>query len=86
MTQTAEAATPATFLVPDQPLAFGEHLRLVGSAPELGGWNPEQGLVLDWAEGDNWSTQAALPAGAIEFKVWHAHLLRDVCRSDFQCV
>lgn len=67
--QVAEASTSATFTVPAQPLAFGEHLRLVGSAHELGGWDPESGLALEWGEGDNWSAEALLPAGAVEFKV-----------------
>ena len=59
----------ATFTVPAQPLAFGEHLRLVGSVPEMGDWEPEAGLALEWSEGDNWSAAATLPAGAVEFKV-----------------
>lgn len=65
--QVADAT--ATFTVPSQPLAFGEHLRLVGSAERLGAWDPAAGLALEWAEGDNWSADAALPEGAIDFKV-----------------
>ena len=62
--------------MPAQPLAFGEHLRLVGSAEQLGGWDPAAGLTLEWAEGDNWSAEAALPDGAIEFKVGLAYMCR----------
>lgn len=69
--QAADAT--ATFTVPSQPLAFGEHLRLVGSAEQLGSWDPAAGLTLEWAEGDNWSAEAALPEGAIEFKVLPTH-------------
>lgn len=73
--QVAETSTSAQFTVPAQPLAFGEHLRLVGSAPKLGGWDPEAGLALEWAEGDNWSAEASLPAGVVEFKVLRGLLL-----------
>jgi hypothetical protein len=65
----AAGAAATSFTVPAQPLAFGEHLRLVGSLPELGAWDPEAGLKLDWSDGDNWSAEAALPPGAVEFKV-----------------
>lgn len=67
--QVAASATAATFTVPAQPLAFGEHLRLVGSVPELGSWEPEAGLKLEWGDGDTWSTAADLAHGAVEFKV-----------------
>lgn len=81
--QIAEAATSATFTVPSQPLAFGEHLRLVGSAPELGGWDPSEGLALEWAEGDNWTAEASLAAGAIEFKVRLAACPGDTLHEDW---
>ncbi len=68
----AAAAASTTFTVPAQPLAFGEHLALVGSAPELGVWEPQSGLKLEWADGDNWSAQAELAPGAVEFKVLNA--------------
>lgn len=58
--------------MPAQPLAFGEHLALVGSVAALGVWEPESGLKLEWAAGDNWSAQTEMAPGAVEFKVRNA--------------
>jgi len=62
-------AARSTFTVPDFGVAFGEHLRLVGSSTALGDWQPNEGLALEWSEGNNWTASVELPAGAIEFKV-----------------
>lgn len=50
-------------------VAFGEHLRIVGSSDALGGWDPVGGLALEWAEGDDWYGEATLAPGACGFKV-----------------
>lgn len=34
---------------------FGEHLRLVGAAPELGAWDVAAAPELAWSEGHVWS-------------------------------
>jgi len=46
---------------------FGQHLRVVGSAPELGGWNPASAPELSWNDGDVWTGSVAL-AGDAAFK------------------
>ncbi len=57
------------FRVPACALAFGEHLRVVGSCTELGGWDPAAAPALEWAEGDNWTAAVALPPGQHAFKL-----------------
>ncbi|GFH14515.1 CBM20 domain-containing protein, partial [Haematococcus lacustris] len=42
---------------------------LVGSAPELGGGQPDASPTLSWSQGDMWSTEVALGPGAYDFKV-----------------
>ncbi|KAJ9520631.1 hypothetical protein QJQ45_007520 [Haematococcus lacustris] len=50
-------------------VGFGEVLKLVGSAPELGGGQPDASPTLSWSQGDMWSTEVALGPGAYDFKV-----------------
>lgn len=53
-------------------VAFGEHLRVVGSAEGLGAWNVEAAPVMTWGEGDVWSVTVDLPAGTeAAFKFVH---------------
>ena len=40
----------------------GEYLVLVGSVPELGEWDPIKGCVMEWSEGDVWSTAVEFDA------------------------
>jgi hypothetical protein len=66
---TATAVT-VSVTVPDCVLQFGEHLRLVGSCAELGGWDPSAAPALIWHSGHVWRCQLALPAGAaLAFKL-----------------
>lgn len=57
------------FHVPACQLAFGEHLRVVGSCAQLGGWDPAAAPALEWTEGDNWTASVALPPGQHAFKL-----------------
>ncbi|PRW33525.1 hypothetical protein C2E21_7668 [Chlorella sorokiniana] len=57
------------FQVPACALAFGEHLRLVGSCAELGNWDTALAPALEWAEGDTWTVAVALPPGHHAFKL-----------------
>ena len=50
--------------VPGCTLPFGSHLRLVGGAPSLGGWDPDAAPALAWAEGDDWHATLDLDDGA----------------------
>lgn len=71
-TRPAVPAPPSLvvdFLVDGLALPFGDSAVVVGSAPELGSWNPQRGLVLQWGEGDTWSSRAQLSPGEISFKV-----------------
>ena len=48
---------------------FGDQLRLVGSAKELGEWDAAEGLQMEWSEGDLWALTTRLPFGLIaEYK------------------
>lgn len=65
----AKDTVAARFAVPAR-LKFGEHVAVVGDAPELGAWLPFAGLHLSWTEGDVWAGDAEIPAsrGSVEFK------------------
>ena len=62
-------AARVSFCVPACRLAFGEHLRVVGSCPELGGWDAGAAPMLDWSEGDCWVGAVSLPPGDHAFKL-----------------
>lgn len=48
---------------------YGEHLVLVGSDACVGHWAAEQGIKLQWTEGNVWQARLTLPAGAeFEYK------------------
>ena len=48
---------------------YGEHLVVVGSLPELGGWVLSQGIPMSWSEGDMWQAEVEVPAGGVvEYK------------------
>ncbi len=40
---------------------FGQHLCIVGSTESLGGWNIDQGVPMEWSDGDLWSADFDLP-------------------------
>lgn len=42
---------------------FGQQIRLVGSTPVAGIWNPAKSLPLTWTEGDEWVLDVKLTAG-----------------------
>ena len=66
----AAAVAQCSFVVPHFPTCPGQHLMLVGSAPELGGWNAGEALKLTWQPGHAWVGEAQLPnTGKLEAKV-----------------
>eukprot|EP00798_Chlamydomonas_sp_ICE-L_P023553 gene23553-9077_t len=46
------------------PVSFGTMLVVVGSSAQLGDWDLSKALSLSWNEGDVWTADAQLPAGA----------------------
>ena len=49
-------------------LDYGDEMCVVGSAVELGAWNPDAALALRWTEGNVWRGELAVPAGgAVEY-------------------
>ena len=46
-------------------LEVGESLALVGSLPELGGWNTERIVPMTWTDGDVWSAAALFDAFSV---------------------
>lgn len=42
---------------------YGEALAVVGAGPELGNWNVQHALKLDWHDGDVWVAEQDFPAG-----------------------
>lgn len=40
---------------------FGQHLCIVGSTESLGAWNIDQGVMMEWSDGDVWSADFDLP-------------------------
>lgn len=65
----SDAPVSIAFCVPECRLQPGEHLRVVGSSPELGDWHVDAALPLEWQEGDAWTAQLSLPPGRHEFKL-----------------
>ena len=65
----APGAVAVDIVVPGGWTAFGDGVRLVGSTPELGAWDPHSGLALSWQEGGSWAARAALPPGTAAFKL-----------------
>lgn len=64
-------------------LPFGDTFVLVGDHENLGAWDPEQGLAMQWTEGDVWQVSAALPRDQrVEYKLvrvcrdGHAHWMQ----------
>ncbi|GAB4818654.1 hypothetical protein N2152v2_005700 [Parachlorella kessleri] len=53
-------------------VAYGEHLRVVGSHAALGGWKVAAAPELHWTPGNVWTAKLELPAGAhFEYKFVH---------------
>ena len=44
-------------------VSMGQQLAVIGSCRQLGHWEVQQGVKLQWAPGDLWSRQISLPAG-----------------------
>ena len=40
---------------------YGQHLRLVGSTQGLGSWNADEGVAMQWSDGDLWRVDVELP-------------------------
>jgi hypothetical protein len=55
--------------VPDCPLRFGEHLRMVGDCEELGAWDATAAPSLVWQEGHSWVGELSVPPGPHSFKL-----------------
>ncbi|GFR48067.1 hypothetical protein Agub_g9903 [Astrephomene gubernaculifera] len=66
------------FVVPQYVTTYGQSLRVVGSLPELGAWDPHHAPVMAWSDGHQWSLDCALPQQSFEFKiiVFEGHGLR----------
>ena len=48
---------------------WGQEVRIVGSVPELGGWQPASGVALDASGYPSWTGGVGLPAGtSFEYK------------------
>lgn len=72
---TATDVGPRLQLHVSVPLSvhFGEHLRLVGSCPELGEWDVNSAPQFHWTTGDVWQLDVDFPPGLAmtEFKLVH---------------
>lgn len=49
---------PVTFTVNGYVTQYGEDMYVVGSAPELGSWDPAAAVRLNWIDSDTWSGPA----------------------------
>jgi predicted alpha/beta superfamily hydrolase len=65
---TAIWRVPVHFAITDDA-GMGNYWFVVGSHPDLGSWDRTKGVPLAWHEGNVWSADIALPAGAeLEYK------------------
>eukprot|EP00887_Chlorella_sp_A99_P004965 scaffold4.g4965.t1 len=54
----------------ERKVDYGESLKVVGSEPALGSWRVADAPAMAWGQGDVWSAEVELPAGAAaEFKI-----------------
>ena len=44
---------------------FGQHLAIVGDDERLGQWNVQQGVAMQWSEGDVWHVDLEVPARSV---------------------
>ena len=56
------ASSLLEFEVPSYKTHPGQSLKVVGSIPQLGGWDPAKGLALEWKPGHAWSASLTLPS------------------------
>ncbi len=66
--QASAAEVVVRFSVPYK-CTFGEVMKVVGNAEELGAWDASAAPPLTWNSGDNWTGEVRLPPGTLEFKV-----------------
>ena len=57
------------FVVPQYVTSFGQSLKVVGSLPELGGWDAAKAPAMFWKDGHVWALELLLPPATFEFKV-----------------
>jgi hypothetical protein len=57
------------FIVPRYETNWGQVIKIVGSLPELGGWNPAAAPTMQWNEGHKWTLTSRLPRQSFSFKV-----------------
>jgi hypothetical protein len=69
-----EASAPPATTVPvsfsvEYMVGFGEGMYVVGNLEQLGSWNVESSLQLEWTEGHVWRGRVEVPVGSeLEFK------------------
>lgn len=51
-----------------KPVKFGEVLKVVGGAPQLGDWDAAAAPAMRWSDGDNWTLEADLEPQSCSFK------------------
>ena len=67
-------------------LEFGQVLKVVGDATEVGAWNLSAAPLLNWSEGDVWSVELQLPAASkLAFKVRSSSLCQSVGITLYSC-
>ena len=58
-TEHSECITRLEFSIKHH-VEFGQNLCIVGSVRELGNWDPNEALTLQWSEGDVWKTSVSV--------------------------
>lgn len=56
------------FSVPVQ-VEFGQSVKVVGNHPALGSWDTDNGVELEWNDGNVWEKLVHISPGIYEFKV-----------------
>ena len=69
--QNSTAADPKVQVKLSVPYkcAYGEVIKVVGNAPELGNWNADAARAFSWTDDNVWVRDLQLPPGTYEFKV-----------------
>ena len=65
----AESSPSSLSLKSRYETSWGQVIKVVGSLPELGSWNPQAAPTMQWNEGHKWTLSSRLPKQSFSFKI-----------------
>eukprot|EP00951_Prasinocladus_malaysianus_P029440 scaffold271917_cov47-Prasinocladus_malaysianus.AAC.1 len=68
MTVASAQQVTSVHITVQKEVPFGQSVKVIGGHPNLGEWNLDNALPMEWSEGNVWRADVDLPAGEWEFK------------------